>query len=368
MPKQILKKAENTASEAVASLKNRNLSATSRTKSDEDEANLPEIFNALTRMKQTKPSAEEIHKFNAAWAGLAKQSCSSDKEEAMRMIEYINYKIFVVATKHGIELAANLISADGDGTVMMGGDGSGELHRYKLLLFGENGEKKEGQNFVEWEKTARTLRRLEHKGQLRDEGGTKYFKNRFIIHRDSLIDGGIYPGEEEREAIVVDTAKSPKIMELFEKAYTKCHHTITLIQDIHTDKFDELEILRTVYDMVKDALPNQTVSATDKLIGALNVKKDAKASLDVFLENGIGTCRHDALLCGVLLELFKKKDIIKGQISVDRNNMNDKEGHAWCRYTAIAGEIFILDVSRDYFGGLKDTEGKTSWIYKRPED
>ena len=83
----------------------------------------------------------------------------------------------------------------------------------------------------------------------------------------------------------------------------------------------------------------------------------------------MGVCRHQALLCGYLLEKLIKDERISGKVSVDRNFVEGLGGHAWARYTTDRGKVYILDVAQNYKGCLGDmTKKQSRWFYERPED
>jgi len=203
---------------------------------------------------------------------------------------------------------------------------------------------------AEWNKT----RVLEQR--LGPESG--FYQDRPVIHRDSPIDGGVYLGQDEREAIVIDSQKYPKQRELYEASKRRATERGIVRKD---------RILGSVFETVAEAMPRYDIDAVEKLIQRYGVENDGKISLDVFLKKGIGICRHHALACAVLLELFGKEGFISGKASIDRNS-TDIGGHAWCRYTNSAGEVFILDVSKKYIGRLEDIENEDRWAYQRPED
>jgi len=229
---------------------------------------------------------------------------------------------------------------------------------------------------AEWDRTQEMKQRL--KGKI-DRG---YYGGRHIIHRDSDIDGGVYLGKNQREAIVVDSEKHPRLRELYETSKDKmtgnrCEGRISQVVGDNFEDFSEARyheayyyitensVLKAVYDTVDEAMPNRDKEAVEEILDEHGVEKDGKISLDIFIGRGVGVCRHLALTCAALLELFKKDGVIKGKPGVDRNS-NGSNGHAWCRYTNPDGEIFILDVGR-YMGKLSDASEKR-WFYERPED
>ena len=202
-----------------------------------------------------------------------------------------------------------------------------------------------------WDRTVIMMRRLSL-----DEG---LYSGLPVIHRDSPIDGGVYLGKGQREAIVVDSQKYPRLLKkLYEIAKKRAMKNETLKKD---------KILNAVYETVSEALPIQDDNAVRNLIKDYGFQNDIKVSLDLFLNSGIGVCRHSALACGALLELFKKDGIIRGEVSIDRNS-TFLGGHAWCRYTSFNRRIFILDVTLQYLGALNDASEKSIWGYKRLED
>ncbi|MEK6864758.1 MAG: hypothetical protein AABX27_05670, partial [Nanoarchaeota archaeon] len=148
-----------------------------------------------------------------------------------------------------------------------------------------------------WDRTNFSSKRLE--GVLEGE----FYKGRRIVHRDSPIDGGVYLGAGEREAIVVDSEKYAEINKLYSIAKEKA-----LIGKVEKNVAKGL-ILNAVYDTVKEAM-NYNKAAVKGLVAICNSGTDGKIALDIFIKNKVGVCRHMALACGALLELFKKEGYI----------------------------------------------------------
>lgn len=212
----------------------------------------------------------------------------------------------------------------------------------------------------EWNNTRLVEERLERTGFYEGKGilrREKFFQGRFIISRDKPINGGVYLGGAEREAIVVDDQKDPYLNTVFEEVIRRRQ----LAQSQGKDFKDGL--LETVWELVNEVMPYD-VKRVIQIIKAL-LGPDKKIYLSSFIGGGI--CRHQALLTGYLLEKLAREGLIGGRVSIDRNFVPGKGGHAWVRYENSVGEVYILDSTLYYIGGLKDmSEGR--WFYERPED
>jgi len=206
-----------------------------------------------------------------------------------------------------------------------------------------------------WDKTIITKDRLKLEGKLYEVNGVSYYEGRPIITRDSHIDGGVYLGQGMREVIVVDSKKYPAIRCLYQSAKSKAEENGVVKRE---------KVLRAVFDTVDEAM-KYNEEETEKIVKRHCAERDGKIRIDHFIEGGYGICRHMALTCGVLLELFKNDKVIRGEPSVDRNSIG-KYGHAWCRYTS-NGDVAILDVAQKFFGRLEEAPN-TGWDYRRPEE
>ncbi len=204
-----------------------------------------------------------------------------------------------------------------------------------------------------WDRTIAVENRLE---KVLDEKKT-YF-GRHIISRDSPINQGVYMGGHPREAIVVNFEKSPQL----QLAYFETKQRIMR-------KAGEIYrhlVLPTTYQIVKEKLEYSDYK-TEQIIKKYNSNNDQKISLGLFLEEGHGVCRHQALLAGGILEQFIDEGYIRGKVSVDRNSFFHS-AHAWCRYTSSKGIVMILDPTQDFIGTLKNSLKICSWDYRRDED
>ena len=215
----------------------------------------------------------------------------------------------------------------------------------------------EGQ--AEWDRTQIMKRRLAEQIS-RGPDGRGYYQGRPVIHSDTRVLGGVYLGAFTREAIVVDE-KYGELNRLYEEAKKRVMDS--------AGKVNKGKILKSVFEVVKETMkPSEADEAkVNEIIEKLGVSGDRKIALDVFIKKGVGVCRHRALACAALLELFKRDGHIRGISSVDRNS-TELGSHAWCRYTNSKGEVFILDPTLGFLGSLNEAESRGIWQYKRPED
>lgn len=204
------------------------------------------------------------------------------------------------------------------------------------------------------ERTYDMKKRLCLDGKLRSTDEDSY-EGRPIIHKDSPINGGVYLGKKEREAIVVDFEKFGVLRSVYENIRNRLARGI-----------DESEVLATVYEMVAKLMPNKDKSTIKRYVRKVGREHDGKISLDTFVSKGIGVCRHKALACAAFLERLIKEGYLEGRVSIDRTS-TCLGGHAWCRYTTPFDEIIILDVSNGYIGRLRDAPKSLKWIYEMPE-
>ncbi len=205
---------------------------------------------------------------------------------------------------------------------------------------------------MDWKRTEAVLSRLEDRVQ--DET----YESRPIIKRDSPIDGGVYLGGHEREAIVVDSVKYPLIGLVYQEVKSKCAG-----QDNQTTP---AVILGTVFNTVKLRL-RYSEKETKKILERRGAKDDRKISLGAFLDEQYGVCRQQALLAGFLLEKFIKEGYLEGKVSVDRDSWA-LGVHAWCRYTNKEGEVIIIDAAHNFMGPLEASLKCGKWDYRRDED
>lgn len=207
--------------------------------------------------------------------------------------------------------------------------------------------------------TVRAIQRAEGSGYFEEpdvDSRNGYFQGRPIIGRDTPINGGVYLGGGQREAVVVDDTKSPYLDNVYSD----------LIRETESDRQNgrfKSAILTRVFDKARQVLPYD-LSKTEQI--AAPYSNDNKVSLDVFIANKVGVCRHQALLTAYLIERLKKDGYVRGTASIDRNSIAGKGGHAWVRYTNSGGEVYIIDPAQNFIGKLDHiTSEQGRWFYQR---
>ncbi len=211
--------------------------------------------------------------------------------------------------------------------------------------------------------------------------GFGVYEGRNIIARDTPINGGVYPvGGATGEAIVVDDNKYPELLDaMYEKVIGKldqvqAHQTglkglkkVFNKKSKNTQPLDEI-MLSNVFTEVSDVL-KYDLEATNSI-----ARNYQKVSMDVYMEQGVGVCRTQALLSAYLIERLVKNGKLDGSVSIDRNQdvfEGVESGHAWARFTNKKGEVFIIDPAQSFVGTLEETQSnndKKRWDYRRSED
>lgn len=219
--------------------------------------------------------------------------------------------------------------------------------------------------YVDWTKTWLGENRVKESGfyeERESDLGRRegFFKDRLIIGRDTRINGGVYLGGSAREAIVVDDKKDASLDRIYQALLERRRKA-----EQEQGKAFKDGILEEVWDLVNQVMPFDK-NNVEKVVATLT-EPDAKIALSRFI--GGGVCRHQALLTGYLLERLSNEGRVGGKVSVDRNYVPGKGGHAWVRYTNSIGAVYILDSAQKYIGALKDMDPtKERWFYERPED
>ena len=187
------------------------------------------------------------------------------------------------------------------------------------------------------------------------------FQGRPVISRDTPINGGVYLGSGAREAIVVDDNKDLQLYIAYATLVNRHKAKTTL-----AGKNFKEGILEAVFEKAKECLPydNNKVENLNRQNGFNGV---VKVQLGFYMRNKCGVCRHQALLAAYFLEKLKEEGHLSGTISVDRNTVKGKGGHAWVRYKTSSGKIVVIDPAQGVVA-YKDNISADKWPYDRPDE
>lgn len=208
-----------------------------------------------------------------------------------------------------------------------------------------------------------------------EPAGPEYEGERYggrpVIKRDSPIEGGVYIVPQIQEAIVVsetimrENATSPERVNEYDQVYTLFKSELSQITQDHSQNASpDRAAVRAAFNVVDKALKYDKEYADNQS----KIYADKKINLAENISDGKGVCRHQALLVAYLLERATKAGTLNGKVSVDRNYIPGKGGHAWARYTSEQGEVHIVDVAQNFVGTLESSERQAStWSYARPK-
>jgi hypothetical protein len=194
-----------------------------------------------------------------------------------------------------------------------------------------------------------------------------FYEGHPIIGRDSpKINGGVYfssnNGIIESEILVVDDGRNPgtegdpSLGTIYSEVLTDVLQRVPQIRNADKTAQDYKAILDVIYANAQRLLPYDL----DRTKQVQREFKGQKVSLGYFIKGGFGVCRQQALLAAYLLEKLQTQTFLKGiKVSVDRNyDRETGDGHAWTRFTAPNGEVYIIDPAQHYVGKLRDTQGE----------
>jgi hypothetical protein len=187
-----------------------------------------------------------------------------------------------------------------------------------------------------------------------------------LIGRDMDVRGGVFHTKRSgSEAILVDQNENPGI-------YLDYLEDVCERAEGKSGKVLSSRVVPAVFSTVRARMP--ATKASEEEVALLcqerGIARGQVVGLSMFMEEGIGVCRHSALVAATLLEDFKEANIIDGQISVDRNlrwNPEDKRvkknGHAWVRFTTPEGIEWVLDPALGVFCPVHSVVKVDRWKY-----
>ena len=164
------------------------------------------------------------------------------------------------------------------------------------------------------------------------------FSGRPIIGEYSRINGGVYLSATAKEAIVVEERYGG-----LEPIYSQLMVAFVRKNGSRIRATNEAELVQAAIELAQDKLTFVT-EPTIEMLGQKEVlKPDEKVTLDVFIEHGLGTARHQVLLAGYLLEKLKDQGYLHGKIIIDGTMTDGKNTQEKLVYSSEAGDLYIFE-------------------------
>lgn len=182
-----------------------------------------------------------------------------------------------------------------------------------------------------------------------------YYKNHAIIGRNSRsVRDGVY-GTSSSECVVVDDKNNliRKITADFVRELNRADtQTLSYLNVLTLAEFQTANVMH--YD--KDAV---------EALSSPYYDNNGLIMMSDYVREGVGVCRHQALLVAHLVEEAIGQRIIGGSVGVERNHDLEARGaHAWAVYRPVKGADVIIDPAQHFVGTRKRAEQEKRWRYK----
>ncbi len=197
------------------------------------------------------------------------------------------------------------------------------------------------------------------------------FRGRHIIGTGTRVLDGVYLGHRPREAIYADA--SSDLFKSFFAQFVEDRFSVMKTQLIHGEIKLELtreglmraflhELPHALFEYTKACLPyDERKTAT--VFREANIEPDAELSLDAYLLQKTGVCRHMVLFLVGMFELLSKMGLTEGTMSVCRCYIPNLFSHAWARFDQEGTESLILDPAQDFCGSLENGGEMGKFVY-----
>jgi hypothetical protein len=164
------------------------------------------------------------------------------------------------------------------------------------------------------------------------------FSGRPIIGEFSRICGGVYLSPTAREAIVVDEQYGS-----LEMIYSQLMVNFVRKNGTRVRQNTEGDLVRAAIELTQQKL-TYVSEETITMLGQKEVlRTDEKVALDVFIEHGLGTARHQVLLAAYLLERLKDKGYLHGQIILDGVMLDGPQTAEKLVYNSESGDLYVFE-------------------------
>jgi hypothetical protein len=224
-------------------------------------------------------------------------------------------------------------------------------------------EKRTSQRDIHHEFTSRVVEDVEHGRSFGDRDSETpygYYRNHPIIgRRSATVRGGVY-GTRESEFIVVDDKS-----QLLKQTVDAFMGTLPSGEDAET--LSTQMILNKITLRVANIM-RYDLGQTERM-SRPHYGNKGLIDLSEYVEQGVGVCRHQALLAAHLIEEVISRGYLAGRVGVERNHDLEANGaHAWAVYKSDTSADVIVDVAQSFVGSRKRAQQEGRWRYMVAND
>lgn len=195
-----------------------------------------------------------------------------------------------------------------------------------------------------------------------------YFEDKHIIGRQSQrINGGVYLGGSQREAIVVDDVADPRLKAIA-GGFLYEHSKRSIWQRVvGAPAPSTVETLTQIKDFVRRVMPydgQKTEEFSRQFSG------DRVVSLGEYPTRGFGVCRQEGLMGAYLAEQVASVGRLSGYAGMERDTQEDFGGtQGWGTFTdSRSGELYVIDSAQDFVGTKAEARQQPGrWPYDAVE-
>lgn len=179
--------------------------------------------------------------------------------------------------------------------------------------------------------------------------------NYAIIGRNSpSVRGGVY-GTRSSEFVIVDDKSQAlkKVVDGFMEA---------LLKSPDVEAFSTMNLLKRINFRVANVLTYDLERV--ERISEPHYDHKGLIGLSEYIEQGVGVCRHQALLAAHLIEEVIDRGYLTGKASVERNHDLEANGaHAWAVYKSDTEDDIIVDAAQGFVGSRQKAREEGRWRY-----
>lgn len=182
----------------------------------------------------------------------------------------------------------------------------------------------------------------------------RYRNHPIIGRRSPSVRNGVY-GTRSSEFVLVDDKSQllKKVVDDFMATLPRHDEAATL---------DTNQILKKISFRVANVL-RYDLDQVER-ISSPHYGHKGLIDLSEYVEQGVGVCRHQALLAAHIIEEAVDQGYLAGQVGVERNYDREANGaHAWAVFKSDTSEDIIVDPANHFVGSRKKAQQEKRWRY-----